>query len=87
MSVRLVLILCSQYLTGLLAADITCSPEPPEIPGHSEYSGRPADDGKVVVSSLQYPSPSSPLLQRQEYFLNSSWSNSLIPKNYMANLR
>ena len=74
-------------LIPLLPADVTCIPGPPEIPTHSEYSGRPADDGKVVVSSLEYPTPSSPLLSRQEYFLNSSWSSNFIPSNYMANLR
>ena len=72
---------------SLLAVDITCSPDPPEIPSHSEYNCQPGVDGKVVISSLQYPTPSSPLLQREDYFLNSTWSNTLIPNNYMANLR
>ena len=74
-------------MISILAVDVTCSPAPPEIPTHSEYSGQPADDGKVVISSLVYPTPASPLLKREEYFLNSTWTNNLIPHIYMANLR
>ena len=74
-------------MISILAVDVTCSPAPPEIPTHSEYSGQPGDDGKVVISSLEYPTPASPLLKREEYFLNSTWTNNLIPHNYMANLR
>ena len=86
LSVRFVLSQCCQDLINL-SVDVTCSPEPPEIPTHSEYNSQPADDGKVVISRLEYPTPSSPLLQREDYFLNSTWSNTLIPNNYMANLR
>ena len=62
---------------------MTCSPDPPDIPTHSEYS-LPSDDGKVVIQTLEYPT--HPTYNRMEYHLNSSWSSDLIPKNYMTNL-
>ena len=63
-------------------ADITCSPDPPVIPSHSEYTGRPEYDGTVSVESLQYPS----LVRTDNLVLTSLTNNTLLAKNYMANL-
>ena len=64
--------------------DITCSPDPPIIPTHSEYT-LISDDGTVTVNSLIYPVyPSENRIVDQ--VLNSTENNTLIPKNYMTNL-
>ena len=64
--------------------DVTCSPDPPIIPTHSEYS-LVADDGTVIVNSLIYPTyPSENRITDQ--VLNSTQNNTLIAKNYMTNL-
>ena len=52
------------------------------IPSHSEYSGRPEYDGTVTVNSLEYPS----LVRTDNLVLNSLTNNTLLAKNYMANL-
>ena len=76
----------SMYLCLIfnICKDVTCSPDPPEIPTSPEYS-LAGDDGKVFIESVEYPS--HPQYNRREYFLNSTWSKDHIPKNYMANLR
>lgn len=61
-------------------SDITCSPDPPVIPSHSEYSLQEYD-GSVSVDSLQYPS-----LTLTSQVLTSETNNTLLPKNFMANL-
>ena len=62
--------------------DITCDPEPPQIPTHTEYA-LASDDGTVVINSLEYPS----LVRIQDQIVNSTMNNTLLPSNYMANLR
>ena len=63
-------------------SDITCSPDPPVIPSHSEYTNRPEYDGTVTVDSLEYPS----LVRTEALVLTSLTNNTLLAKNYMANL-
>ena len=71
--------------------DIECSPLPPVIPTHEEYFVSAADgniywnDGSVTINSLEYPT--YPTEARTTNLVNySNFSNTLIPKNYMANL-
>ena len=61
--------------------DITCDPEPPEIPTHTEYT-LASDDGTIVINSLEYPS----LVRTINQKFNSTRNNTLLPRNYMANL-
>ena len=64
--------------------DITCAPDPPVIPTNPEYT-LSKDDGTVTVNSLQYPV--YPTENRVEnMILNSTENNTLLAKNYMANL-
>ena len=64
--------------------DITCSPDAPVIPTHSEYLLE-SDDGTVTINSLIYPT--YPYEERFENIVfNSTYPNDLIDKNYMANL-
>ena len=62
--------------------DITCSPDPPVIPSHSQYRDRPEWDGRVTVDSLEYPG----LVRTENLVLTSLTNNTLLAKNYMANL-
>ena len=62
-------------------ADVTCSPDPPVIPSHREYT-RQEYDGTVTVDSVEYPS----LVRTENLVLTSLTNNTLLAKNYMANL-
>ena len=71
--------------------DIECSPLPPVIPTHEEYFISAADgniywnDGSVTINSLEYPTyPTETRISN--LVKDSNFSNSLIPRNYMANL-
>ena len=68
-------------LIFLFYPDVTCSPGPPEIPSHSEYS-RPEDDGWVRINSVEYPA----LVITKDKVVNSSLDNTLLPRNYNASL-
>ena len=64
--------------------DVTCSPLPPVIPTDPEYT-LTSDDGHVIINSLVYPTyptetRTSNLIKRSDF------SNTDIPKNFMANL-
>ena len=61
--------------------DIECSPAPPDIPTDLEYH-LATDDGRVFMSNLHYPE-----LEYQFREWDSANNYSLIPRNYMANLR
>ena len=63
--------------------DITCSPDPPLIPTHSEYT-LTTDDGSVTVNSIIYPT--YPSVNRFSEVFISTKNNTELPKNYMANL-
>ena len=63
--------------------DITCSPLPPEIPTDPEYT-LASDDGTVTVQSIVYPT--YPQVIRDDFTRRSDFNNTLIPRNYMANL-
>ena len=64
--------------------DITCNPDPPDIPTNPEYI-LASDDGTVTINSLVYPV--YPNEQRTtNLVLNSTNSYSEFPKNYMTNL-
>ena len=64
--------------------DITCQPEPPEIPTDPEYLLN-SDDGTVTINSLVYPV--LPFEERSTNLVKrSDFSNLDIPRNYMANL-
>ena len=63
-------------------SDIQCDELPPEVPTHEEYS-LPSDDGTVVINSVIYPTIShSPSVVTK----NSTYNNTLIARNYNANL-
>ena len=64
--------------------DITCSPDPPVIPTHTEYT-LVSDDGTVTVNSLIYPTYPAEIRVTDAVF-NSTENNTMIAKNYMANL-
>ena len=51
------------------------------IPTHSEYT-MAEYDGTVTVNSLEYPA----LTRTSNLVLTSATNNTLLPKNYMANL-
>ena len=64
--------------------DITCSPLPPAIPTHSEYTDT-KDDGRVTINSLLYPV--IPVETRTSNLVRkSTYNNTDLPRNYMANL-
>ena len=63
--------------------DVICSPDPPIIPTHTEYT-LVSDDGTVAMNGLIYPT--YPIENRINEVWNSSRNNTLIAKNYMANL-
>ena len=65
----------------VLLLDITCSPEPPVIPSHSEYT-LAKDDGWVKINSMEYPA----LVVTRDKIVNSSLNNTLLPRNYNATL-
>ena len=67
-------------ITHYLYQDIECDPLPPQIPTHGDYI-LADDDGHVVYSSLVYPA-----LNMVDGMYNSSFNNTEIPRNYMANL-
>ena len=63
-------------------ADVLCDELPPEVPTHEEYT-LPSDDGTVVINSVIYPTIShSPTVVTK----NSTYNNTLIARNYNANL-
>ena len=63
-------------------SDILCDELPPEVPTHEEYT-LACDDGAVLINSLIYPTIShSPTTVSK----NSSYNNTLIARNYNANL-
>ena len=64
--------------------DVSCSPPPPEVPSHSEYS-LSSDDGTVTINSLQYPVIPTET-RTTDLVLDSTYNHSLIPRNFMANL-
>ena len=64
-----------------MSLDIECSPLAPEIPTHTEYTLE-KDDGYVIINSLVYPS----LDRTTDLMKKSDYNNTLIPRNYMANL-
>ena len=68
------------FITDIFCLDISCDPLPPMIPTHDDYI-LPSDDGHVIFSSLVYPE-----LTLVEGVYNSSYNNTEIPRNYMANL-
>ena len=63
--------------------DVICSPDPPEIPTHTEYT-LIKDDGTVTINGLTYPT--YPQEIKISNVWNSSMNNKFIAKNYMANL-
>ena len=64
--------------------DVICSPDPPEIPTHTEYT-LIEDDGTVTINGLTYPTyPQENRISNDVW--NSTMNNLLIAKNYMANL-
>ena len=63
--------------------DIECSPIPPVIPTDPEYT-LTSDDGKVVIRSIVYPT--HPTVNRRDWTKRSTFNNTEIPRNYMANL-
>ena len=65
--------------------DVTCSPDPPEIPTHTDYT-LTKWDGTVTINGLQYPIIPSPENRTTNLVWNSTYDAIAIPKNYMANL-
>ena len=64
--------------------DITCSPDPPVIPTHTEYT-LASDDGKITINSLVYPIyPTKARTSNLE--MNSTQNHLKFANNYMANL-
>ena len=62
--------------------DVLCEDLPPEVPTHEEYT-LASDDGTVLINSVIYPTTvHSPTIVRK----NSTYNNSLIARNYNANL-
>ena len=64
--------------------DITCSPLPPAIPTHWEYTDT-KDDGTVTINSLTYPVIPNEM-RTTDLVKTSEYNNTLIARNYMANL-
>ena len=66
--------------------DITCSPPPPLIPTHLEYTDI-WHDGTVSISNLTYPIiPTELRTDITLTAMETGYNNSHLPSNYMANL-
>ena len=66
--------------------DITCSPLPPLVPTHSEYSDI-RHDGRVSITALTYPVIPTELRTLVTLTaLETEYNNTRLPTNYMANL-
>ncbi len=64
--------------------DVICEPDPPIIPTHTEFA-LVSDDGTVTINGLIYPTyPVENRISNDVW--NSTKNNTLIAKNYMANL-
>ena len=67
----------------ILSLDILCSEEPPAIPHDDEYNeSMQKDDGRVNIEHYIYPDLGSPYTGLHL----STFNQSEIPRNYMANL-
>ena len=66
--------------------DITCSPLPPLIPTHAEYTDI-WHDGTVSISNLSYPViPTELRTDKTLIAMETEYNNTHLPSNYMANL-
>ena len=64
--------------------DVICEPDPPLIPTHTEYA-LVSDDGTVTINAIIYPTyPVENGISNDVW--NSTKNNTLVAKNYMANL-